>query len=185
MPAFVRGGPFGAPPWRCRCCDGNMPAACSSCTNTHAFPLKGGCGSEKVVSSPAETSVVGSGRRTSAATSLPSGGTTTATLTSNANSKVVAKEPAPAGKLGGKLVSAQDPFSQQNFKQYGAGPLPSQHISPQMGGSRQAPSLSPHSPLTSSASAQRSPHSSSTLQVLFHYQRPHYQQALIGPAWWS
>ena len=137
------------------------------------------------VSSPAETSVVGSGRRTSAATSLPSGGTTTATLTSNANSKVVAKEPAQAGKVGGKLVSAQDPFSQQNFKQYGAGPLPSQHISPQMGGSRQAPSLSPHSPLTSSTSAQRSPHSSSTLQVPFHCQPPHYQQALIGPAWRS
>ena len=106
-------------------------------------------------------------RRASVSTSqLPS---TTAAPTSTAANKVGAKAVdlpySQAGKVSkpGGGVAAQDPYSQQNFKQYGAAPSQA-HISPRHARSPGQPSLSPHSPLASS-SAHRSPHSSSTLQV--------------------
>ena len=113
-------------------------------------------------------------RRTSVSTSLPSTTTTTAP-SSTAAGKVAAKDLpySQAGKVAkpGGGVAAQDPYSQQNFKQYGA---PASHISPHLPSTSQA-HISPSrharspghptlSPLTSSA-AHRSPHSSSTLQV--------------------
>ena len=115
-------------------------------------------------------------RRTSVSTSLPSTTTTTAP-SSTAAGKVAAKAADlpynQAGKVAkpGGGVAAQDPYSQQNFKQYGA---PASHISPHLPSTSQA-HISPSrharspghptlSPLTSS-SAHRSPHSSSTLQV--------------------
>ena len=112
----------------------------------------------------------GATRRASVSTSqLPSTSTTTAPTSTAANkvgTKAVDLPYSQAGKVSkpGGGVAAQDPYSQQNFKQYGAAPSQA-HISPRHARSPAAqPSLSPHSPLASS-SAHRSPHSSSTLQV--------------------
>ena len=101
-------------------------------------------------------------RRASVSTSLPSASTSTAptSTVSKVAAKAVDLPFSQAGKVSkpGGGVAAQDPYSQQNFKQYGAAPTQA-HISPR----HAHPTLSPHSPLTSSA--HRSPHSSSTLQV--------------------
>ena len=108
-------------------------------------------------------------RRASVSTSLPSTSTTTAPASTNAGKAGAKAGDLPYSQAGGKVskpggvVAAQDPYSQQNFKQYGAAPSQA-HISPRHARSPGQPSLSPHSPLTSS-SAHRSPHSSSTLQV--------------------